>query len=472
MMLTIRIAEDALSCFKLEPHIMNGTAKIDGIRFGASPPSGNYLTVSQDGHDVLLTHQSDEIRVFDAELTNVANTILGFSERLELLASDLKELVTSGAPLQSLVERSFNYFQNPIFIIDETNTIRARTNHIAGTVNDDWDYIVEYGRMPLDKVRAIYNSGQRDWLNPARLTKPFLYEPPGMAVRGINFRIPSADGSRFIGTLIIIENETPVTIGMLQYSSILSDAVTKWVAAHQGERLLNTVGDTLSDLLSGVKIPAETLQALEHMIHPPGGSYRLACAVSQDAMRISQYLHDVDEKLARSVCCEHGDFLVMLFDDAQMTENIRILDQLFKGIPVAIGISNPFSELKLCVSCLLQAQIAVRCGNKKISELNAESVMRYIAAEASSVLSAAELVHPALRRLSGYDAKHGTHMYETLCVFLRNERRLSDSLLELGIHRNSLIYRLERIQQIAGCNLDDADTREWLIFSFRMAENL
>jgi DNA-binding PucR family transcriptional regulator len=63
-------------------------------------------------------------------------------------------------------------------------------------------------------------------------------------------------------------------------------------------------------------------------------------------------------------------------------------------------------------------------------------------------------------------------MYETLRVFLRNERRLSDSLEELGIHRNSLIYRLERIQQIADCDLDDADTREWLLFSFRMVESL
>jgi hypothetical protein len=470
-MLTMRIAEDALAAFRLSTNITDGTAIIDGIRLGAFTSLSSYLAVCKDGSDVLLTHLSDQIRVFGSSLNDVVNAVLELSERLKHLETDLNSLIDSGAPLQALVDRSLEHFNNPIFIIDETNTVRARTGHAPGTVNDDWDYIVQFNQMPIDRVRAIYNTNNINWFSPARLKKPFLYGPPGMAVRGINFRIPSADRSQFTGTLIIIENETPVTVGMLQYSSILTDAVTRWAETHQKERVMYTAGDTLSDLLSGVQLRDESLHMLENIITDPGGAYRLACAVSRDSMRISQYLHMVDEKLTHCVCCEHADFLIMLFGDIKKGENLNMLEQLFRDIPVAIGISNAFTDLKQCVSCLRQAQIAVRCGNRKISELNAESVMKYIAAEASAAPSGSDLIHPALRRLKKYDNRHGTPMYETLRVFLKHERSLAASLLDLSIHRNSLIYRLERIRQITGCDLNDADTREWLLFSFRMAEN-
>lgn len=471
-MLTMHIAEDALAGYTMTSNISNGDARIDGIRFGEAGVPGNYLCIYAGDGFVLLSHLKDEIKVFEANMTDVANEILQMTERLRQLERDLHHLIDCGETLQALVDRSVEHFRNPIFIIDETNTVRARSDHALGTVNDDWDCIVQYNRMPIDKVRMIYNSTQGiDWLSPARLKKPFLYGPPGSSVRGINYRIPSADRSVFTGTLIIIENETPITAGMLQYSSILADAIVKWVDKHQGERLMNTVGDTLSDLLNGIKITDEAVQTLVHVINAQDGSYRLSCAISRDAMRMSQYLHLVEEKLTHGVCCEHGELLVMLFDDAQKSENLRMLDQLFKDIPVEIGVSTVFSDLRHCPGCLRQAQIAVRCGNKKISELNAESVMKYIAAEVSATLSGSDLIHPALRRLCRYDARHGTRMYETLRVFLRNERSLSVSLQELNIHRNSLIYRLERIQQIAGCDLEDANTREWLQFSFRMAES-
>ncbi len=471
-MLTMRIAEDALAKFTLSASIRDGESEIEGIRLGAATAAGSYITACRDGGDVLLEHLSDRIRVMDSSLDDVVNALLDLSERLNRLDSDLKTLVDGGATLQALVERSREHFKNPIFIIDETNTVRARTDHAPGTVNDDWDYIVQFNRMPIDKVRAIYNSGTADWSQPSRLKKPFMYSPPDTAVRGINFRIPSSDRSRFTGTLIIIENETPVTPGMLQYSRILADAVTRWADRHREERVMYTAGDALQDLLGGIRIREEPLQTLEQIIGDPRGAYRLACAVSEDSMRASQYLHMAEESLAHTVCCDYGDFLVMLFGDTKESENLEVLGRIFRDIPVAIGVSNPFADLRHCANSLRQAQIAVRCGNRKISELNAKSVMNYIAAEASTAPGGPDLMHPALGKLKKYDDRHGTGMYETLRVFLKHERSIAASLPELSVHRNSLIYRLERVGQITGCDLGDSDEREWLTFSFRMGENM
>ena len=94
--------------------------------------------------------------------------------------------------------------------------------------------------------------------------------------------------------------------------------------------------------------------------------------------------------------------------------------------------------------------------------------MRYFTDETSKDIFGANMAHPALEKLKEYDAKHGGELYKTLYYFLRHERSLIDSSRALNIHRNSLIYRIDKIRQLTDVDLDDADIREYLLFSYRI----
>jgi purine catabolism regulator len=62
-----------------------------------------------------------------------------------------------------------------------------------------------------------------------------------------------------------------------------------------------------------------------------------------------------------------------------------------------------------------------------------------------------------LSKLVAYDRKQGGELLKTLEEYfnhLGNLRATSDAL---HVHRNTLLYRLERIQQISGMNLEDAE---------------
>ena len=64
-----------------------------------------------------------------------------------------------------------------------------------------------------------------------------------------------------------------------------------------------------------------------------------------------------------------------------------------------------------------------------------------------------------LKPLQGYDRAHGGDLVRTLDAYLRhggNSVRTADALF---LHRNSLRYRLARIQALLGMDLDDADVR-------------
>lgn len=70
--------------------------------------------------------------------------------------------------------------------------------------------------------------------------------------------------------------------------------------------------------------------------------------------------------------------------------------------------------------------------------------------------------------LFSYDAKHKTNLVATLREFLANNCRLQYTANQLGIHVSTLRYRLERIQQVTGWDLDDPEIRFSLDLALRL----
>lgn len=79
-------------------------------------------------------------------------------------------------------------------------------------------------------------------------------------------------------------------------------------------------------------------------------------------------------------------------------------------------------------------------------------------------------MHPVLKKLKDYDEKHGTDFYDTMYVYLKNERSPLASAKELNLHRNTLAYRLKRLQELFQIDLDDPKVRFHLLVSFELSK--
>jgi purine catabolism regulator len=64
-----------------------------------------------------------------------------------------------------------------------------------------------------------------------------------------------------------------------------------------------------------------------------------------------------------------------------------------------------------------------------------------------------------LQKLVDYDAKHRTDLVETLQAYFNANASPKDAAERLGVHRNTVLYRLERIANVTGYDLGDAETR-------------
>jgi len=73
-----------------------------------------------------------------------------------------------------------------------------------------------------------------------------------------------------------------------------------------------------------------------------------------------------------------------------------------------------------------------------------------------------------LGSLLQYDEEHGAELVHTLQVFFEQNANASQAARALYVHRNTLNYRLQRIVEISGCDLDDADTRLTLQLALKL----
>lgn len=100
-----------------------------------------------------------------------------------------------------------------------------------------------------------------------------------------------------------------------------------------------------------------------------------------------------------------------------------------------------------------------------IIEMAAESSMQK--------LGSRNLVHLCNNELVGlllYDKKHNTNLVEVLQAYLVHERNTTEAAKALFIHRNTMLNKIHKIEEVIDSSLEDPMLRERLLFSCRVIE--
>ena len=127
------------------------------------------------------------------------------------------------------------------------------------------------------------------------------------------------------------------------------------------------------------------------------------------------------------------------------------------------GIGRMTTHVQGIPQSFREAQRAVEIGRRLFGEGKIHSFARlgiyrllfYLDGQSELTTFYQEMLGPLL----DYDARHyGTYIKTLECYFQYNGN-LSQTARTMHFHRNSLIYRLERIEEILGRSLEDAELR-------------
>lgn len=74
-------------------------------------------------------------------------------------------------------------------------------------------------------------------------------------------------------------------------------------------------------------------------------------------------------------------------------------------------------------------------------------------------------INPAVEKLAEHDMDNDGDLLETLYTYISHERSLVNAADALNVHRNTIVYRVNKINEIININLDDPNVRYHMLIS-------
>ena len=181
------------------------------------------------------------------------------------------------------------------------------------------------------------------------------------------------------------------------------------------------------------------------------------------------------ERLFPCICSFYYNEDLVSIMNLRLSGNQNIYEdfqQLLRKNDVYSGASYIFEDIFKIHSCFQQAILAAKYGRADSGMINSceEYALEYMERKFSDAVEI-DIASPALEILKKQDAENGTEYYKTLEVYLRCERDQTRTAKELSIHRNSLVYRIKKIESMIPVNLNDDRQRLYLSLSYILKRN-
>lgn len=174
-----------------------------------------------------------------------------------------------------------------------------------------------------------------------------------------------------------------------------------------------------------------------------------------------------------TLICPHAERLALLCnaEDAARLQSVSDclaaararVAELAPGSRIAVGVGRPGAGLTGLRHSFAQAEESLAlaqtlfAGDKVLSF--GELRLYHLLYRLQTCEELSDFYAQTLGPLAAYDAAHDTQFIPTLEAFFAHHGNVSQTAESLFLHRNSLLYRLERIRDIAALDLDAADDR-------------
>lgn len=141
---------------------------------------------------------------------------------------------------------------------------------------------------------------------------------------------------------------------------------------------------------------------------------------------------------------------------------LELLNKKSKNIEFKMGIGRIYQDLENVNKSFQDALRAVRIGkaitNNEIIEFDELGIFKILSQDLLND-ELEDFYNTTLKPLVDYDEKKSTELVKTLEIYFKNTGNLTRISEQLFAHYNTVLYRVNRINEITGMNLDDPNHR-------------
>lgn len=484
MKLSMWILKNWLSKYNIIANVTNGDMIIEGARLFSIENQMSYFASqiyvgSADGfigsidNQVICVCGPDWIRIKGVDKEQIFNDILQAFDYYAKWENVLLKYNKQDFTVQILLDISQGIFINPVFIIDSySNVVSMSSQYESGSVNDEWDYMLENGRLSLETIGKFKKVP--DLINVIdNVNEPLIHYNAIFECKTLSCGI-TINGKRK-GLFVILEKDAFLEEHTIQLANIFLEATKNLMLLQNEIPEFNPGINLIIKLLKGIDVSPEKrtqlLRPINWNIDSEFCIYKINNILS-DKVSTHALASRIPELIQSGLAFEY-EHSIVFFINCNLCNIGSIeyeLSKLLEKSNFVCGSSFIFKGLDDIPIYYKQAKLALELGLQKSGKINhcIDFIWKHMSTMYSKSFDELKLCHPSVEKLVNYDNEHGTKFLDTLYYYLRNERRLTQTAKVMFLHRNTLFYRIERIQEIMETDMDDPDEREYIMLSLQI----
>lgn len=407
--------------------------------------------------------------------------------------NQMNEYVIQNRSLQDLLVLSEPVIGNFITVSDSSLSLMAYTPNIECDCPTS-RYLVENGYHSAETVAMFkrYNMLEQ-W---SKATDIYVNKVHAVSPYDYACKVVRYSNAYFAHVVMICNNKLP-TQGVLDlFTMLLEHLMVCFERLWRDSNGPTHIYDGLiRNLIEDRELPRDIIhERAQYAGLPVEANFRLMKVepVNETNALVQRFGQEILDCIPESkVTLYDGGLVVLVIRSDENNERMTViedsLEQMLERYNARCGMSDQFDYLSDLKQAYEQADIALRYGSCQTmlpfsgstlkGSLRLYSYERYYpcyllcGTPENMRLARNTRASRALRKLQDYDIQHDTNNLELLYLYLNNDRRATDTAALLHMHRNNVIYRISRIEELIDMDLNDSSTRFRLLLAYEMFSN-
>ena len=480
MQISLWMIANQLENYDVELNINEpSTVRYKSVR---TKPKKDCVLLKEDGQDILLvgTGENNFIRLKNFNKEEAFELIQDIFD----LYADWDEMLNKSMVnfnYKKIIDESWKIFHCPIFLLDSNSKLLAMSSQVDPNLNPEWKHLYEYGYQSVSNYNRFRHILRKQELDPN--PRPLYVKNPPTTDRASFLSALVRYNNILYGRFILMEYGRKVTEGDFQNAQHLCNVIAKNMFKLDREDHKASTYSNILKMINGETVSQEAInQFLSYMNWKAEDKYRIAVVMlKEESMDPSKSTMLLIQEYLRSylpLCPSYiiNDYIVLLFNENKVLYK-KSIDGIkttyLSKINVLFGASLQFTGLKNLRTYVKQAIYAIKKGQKRKPEAKFFIFYRYAldyVLESNSIEEKLCACHPDVIELWKKEKESESYELQTLKEYLRCERSLLKASENLFIHRNTLLYRINKIIDNLNYSLDNPYTREYILTSIRILE--
>lgn len=381
--------------------------------------------------------------------------------------------------LNPLMMAVYDFFKCPVMLADINS--RVIFQYPLQRIGDHaWDTIIEKKVLSSEETDLYIKDSQHS--NKYEIWEPY-YANQGMTANYPRIYSPIVYYGAKQGVLAVFLGQRPLEDGDLAAIKMFTDALQIKLKKDISGNLdwIPPAARNLRDMLDENANEYLRNNASNVIRESIVGNVAVIASSVFESARTSYFSDYVTAKLIRQyrnvIATTYNNRITILIGEIYGKEfkkgNLNIIGEITEDLylnGLSCGISEPFSNLESIKSYYSQAellaQMAAQRGKKTLFAKDEYSNLIYY-----SIVNAGRegiYIPPIIRRIYLYDKEKNTEYYQTLSCFATNFYDKDTASEIMSIHRNTLTYRLNKIEEVFQIDLSDIKIRRDLYSGFML----